>query len=239
MHLTNRLHVGSAIGASKPGLAYGMGRSYGDACLNPGGILWATRGLGRFISFDETCGRLVCEAGVLLSEIQKLAIPRGWMLPVTPGTQLVTVGGAVANDVHGKNHHAVGSFGDHVQRITLLRTDGEMIECGPDLRKEWFCATVGGIGLTGFILTVEIQLRRIFGPWLDTETIPYANLNEFFQLADGSEAAWGTHSVVDRLRIRWRWPWTIHAGKPFNCIDWPRTFQAIQNDAGGTAYLSR
>jgi FAD/FMN-containing dehydrogenase len=171
-----------------------MGRSYGDTCLNPGGILWANRGLDRFIGFDETTGRVVCEAGVLLREIQRLAMPRGWMLPVTPGTQMVTVGGAIANDVHGKNHHVFGSFGDHVQSITLLRTDGEVIQCGPDLRTEWFCATVGGIGLTGFILTAEIQLRRVAGPWLDTETVPYANLDEFFLLADDSEAAW-EHTV--------------------------------------------
>ena len=111
--------------SSNPGLAHGMGRSYGDACLNPGGTLWLTGGLDHFIAFNEDNGRLVCEAGVLLRDIQRLAVPRGWMLPVTPGTQLVTVGGAIANDVHGKNHHVLGSFGDHVLRLTLLRTNGE------------------------------------------------------------------------------------------------------------------
>ena len=115
-------------------------------------------------------------------------------MPVTPGTQLVTVGGAIANDVHGKNHHVLGAFGDHVQRLTLLRTDGETIHCGPDERSDWFAATVGGVGLTGVIVQAEIQLRRIPGPWLETETIPYANLDEFFQLADDSEAQW-EHTV--------------------------------------------
>ncbi|QGZ60810.1 FAD-binding oxidoreductase [Paraburkholderia acidisoli] len=177
------------------GLAHGMGRSYGDACLNPGGVLWTTTGLDHLIAFDAETGRLVCEAGVLLRDIQRLFIARGWMLPVTPGTQLVTVGGAIANDVHGKNHHAVGSFGDHVLRLTLARTNGELIECGPDLNREWFAATVGGLGLTGVILKAELQLRRTAGPWLDTETLPFASLAEFFPLADASEADW-EHTVA-------------------------------------------
>src|SRR5665647_37098 len=182
------------LATHRPGIAHGMGRSYGDVCLNPEGVLWNTTGLDHFIQFDEINGRLVCEAGVLLRDIQRLLIPRGWILPVTPGTQMVTVGGAIANDVHGKNHHVLGSFGDHVQRIRLVRTDGEIIECGPQLRPEWFAATVGGLGLTGVIVEAEIQLRRVAGPWLDTETLPYANLNEFFQLADDSEAKW-EHTV--------------------------------------------
>jgi FAD/FMN-containing dehydrogenase len=194
MALTNRLQVASIIRMTKPGIAYGMGRSYGDVCLNPKGTLWATRGLDRFISLEDNTGRLVCEAGILLRDIQRLVIPRGWMLPVTPGTQMVTVGGAIANDVHGKNHHVFGSFGDHIQKITLLRTDGEIIECGPDSRKDWFAATIGGIGLTGLILTAEIQLRKVSGPWLDTETLPYTDLDEFFTLADSSEASW-EHTV--------------------------------------------
>lgn len=176
------------------GVAYGMGRSYGDVCLNPEGSLWVTIGLDHFITFDDTTGRLVCEAGVLLRDIQRLAIPRGWILPVTPGTQMVTVGGAIANDVHGKNHHVLGSFGDHVQGITLVRTDGEVICCGPEERPDWFAASVGGLGLTGVIVQAEIQLRRVSGPWLDTETVPYANLDEFFRLADDSEADW-EHTV--------------------------------------------
>ena len=177
-----------------PGLAYGMGRSYGDVCLNPGGTLWLTTGLNHFIAFDDDTGRLVCEAGVLLRDIQRLVIPRGWILPVTPGTRLVTVGGAIANDVHGKSHHVLGSFGDHVLKLTLLRSDGEIIHCGQNERRDWFSATVGGLGLTGMITQAEIQLRRVAGPWLDTETVPYANLNEFFQLSDDSESGW-EHTV--------------------------------------------
>jgi FAD/FMN-containing dehydrogenase len=177
-----------------PGVAHGMGRSYGDVCLNPEGTLWITTGLDHFIAFDNSTGRLMCEAGVLLRDIQRLMIPRGWILPVTPGTQLVTVGGAIANDVHGKNHHILGSFGDHVQSLTLVRTNGEVIQCGVNEQVDWFAATVGGLGLTGVITQAEIQMRRVAGPWLNTETIPYANLDEFSQLADDSETEW-EHTV--------------------------------------------
>ncbi len=180
--------------ATTLGLAHGMGRSYGDVCLNPEGTLWVTTGLDHFITFDDSTGQLVCEAGVLLRDIQRLVIPRGWILPVTPGTQLVTVGGAIANDVHGKNHHALGSFGDHVKSLTLMRTDGEVIQCGVNKLPDWFAATIGGIGLTGVITQAEIQLQRIAGSWLDIETIPYANLDQFFRLADDSEADW-QHTV--------------------------------------------
>ncbi|MGC1182756.1 FAD-binding protein [Legionella sp.] len=190
LSLTNRNDVSRMLHNNKPGLAYGMGRSYGDVCLNPGGILWKTTGLNHFISFDEYSGRLVCEAGILLHDIHKLVIPRGWMLPVTPGTQFVTVGGAIANDVHGKNHHVFGTFGNHIHKIKLLRTNGEVLECGPQQQKEWFAATVGGLGLTGVILTAEIQLRPIKSPWLTTEIIPYANLDELFKLTDNSQDYW-------------------------------------------------
>ena len=192
--LGDRSRVKACLLNTMPGLAYGMGRSYGDVCLNPQGTLWSTTGLDRFIAFNDSTGRLVCEAGVLLRDIQRLVIPRGWILPVTPGTQLVTVGGAIANDVHGKNHHMLGSFGDHIQSLTLIRTDGEIINCGPNVRLDWFAATVGGLGLTGVIVQAEIQLRRVPGPWLDTETVPYENLGEFFRLADDSEADW-EHTV--------------------------------------------
>lgn len=199
-HHTIGLHdaaqvAGVLAGARVPGLAHGMGRSYGDVCLNPAGLLWLTAGLDRFISFDGTTGRLACEAGVLLRDIQRLALPRGWALPVMPGTQQVTVGGAIANDVHGKNHHRYGTFGDHVLRIRLVRTDGSTLDCGPDLRPKWWAATVGGLGLTGVITEAEIQLRRLTGPWLDTETIPFVGLQEFLGLADESEASW-EHSVA-------------------------------------------
>ncbi len=189
-----------AIKTSRPGVAFGNGRSYGDACLNQGGFLWLSEGLDYLKAFDRKTGRLTCEAGVLLRDIQDLIVPEGWMLPVTPGTQLITVGGAIANDVHGKNHHRSGSFCDHVVRLKLVRTTGEIIDCAPDHNSLWFAATVGGIGLTGFIVEAELQLKKISGPWLSTETIPYANIGEFFKLADASEAEWEhTVSWIDCL----------------------------------------
>lgn len=181
-------------GQSRPGIAQGMGRSYGDVCLNPDGLLWRTTGMDHFLAFDDRSGRLRCEAGVLLRDIQQLAIPRGWILPVTPGTQWVTVGGAIANDVHGKNHHRQGTFGEHVLSLRLVRTNGEIIDCGPGLRPEWFAATVGGLGLTGVMVEAEIQLQPTSGPWLETETLPFEQLDDFFRLADESIAAW-EHTV--------------------------------------------
>ena len=112
-------------------LPYGNGRSYGDVCLNGGATLLHTRGLDHLISFDAENGLLVCEAGVLLADILDVFVPRGWFLPVTPGTRFVTVGGAIANDVHGKNHHQAGTFGCHVRRFELLRSDGTRRVCSP------------------------------------------------------------------------------------------------------------
>jgi len=206
--LSDRAAVGRQLAAAAgdgPGIAHGMGRSYGDVCLNPGGALWRTTGLDKFIGFDAAAGRLVCEAGVLLRDIQRLVLPHGWLLPVTPGTQMVTVGGAIANDVHGKNHHRVGSFGDHVRCLRLVRSDGEVIDCGPALRPEWFAATVGGMGLTGVVTEAELQLRPASGPWLVTETVPYRRLDDFFPLADSSERGWEhTVSWIDCLSARGR-----------------------------------
>lgn len=176
------------------GLPFGNGRSYGDSCLNTEGTLWQTRALDRLVSFNEENGQLTCEAGVLLADIQRLFIPRGWMLPVTPGTQLITVGGAIANDVHGKNHHRSGSFCNHVRNLVLARTTDDLIHCGPDHNREWFTATAGGMGLTGVVLEATLQLKAVDGPWLSTESIPYYSLDDFFALADESEESW-EHTV--------------------------------------------
>jgi FAD/FMN-containing dehydrogenase len=198
--INDRSHIPALLRSHKPGLAYGMGRSYGDVCLNPGGTLWKTAKLDRFLSFNNKTGVLRCEAGVLLRDIQRLFIPRGWAIPVTPGTQLVTVGGAIANDVHGKNHHALGSFGDHLLKIRLLRTTGETIGCSRNHHHDWLTATIGGLGLTGLIVEAEIQLQKVPSAWLNVESIAYSNLDEFFHLADDSEAQWQhTVSWIDCL----------------------------------------
>ncbi|CAN5126752.1 FAD-binding oxidoreductase [soil metagenome] len=168
-------------------LPYGNGRSYGDSCLNAGGALLKTRTLDRFISFDPESGVLVCESGVLFDEILKLVVSQGWFLPVTPGTRFVTVGGAIANDVHGKNHHRAGTFGCHVQGFELLRSDGQRLLCSRSVNPEYFAASIGGLGLTGLITWAEIQLRRIGNPWMDVETIRYRSLDEFFALSSSSD----------------------------------------------------
>jgi FAD/FMN-containing dehydrogenase len=197
--LTDRARVAAQVTGGR-GLPQGNARSYGDVCLNPGGRLWRSTSLDRFIAFDAASGRLRCEAGVLLRDIQRMSLAHGWLLPVTPGTQLVTVGGAIANDIHGKNHHLLGTFGEHVLGLTLARTDGSVIECGPQRQAGWFAATVGGMGLTGVIVEATLQLRRVAGPWLVTDTVPFRNLDEFFALADGSEAGWEqTVSWIDCL----------------------------------------
>ena len=168
-------------------LPYGNGRSYGDSCLNAGGAILKSRSLDRFIDFDANNGVLICEAGVLLSEILSLVVPQGWFLPVTPGTRFVTVGGAIANDVHGKNHHVSGTFGCHLRRFELLRSDGQRLICSLENHENLFAATIGGLGLTGFITWAELQLRRIRSPWINAETIRYESLDEFLALCDESD----------------------------------------------------
>lgn len=165
-------------------LPRGNGRSYGDVCLDDGGTLLDARGLDRFIAFDPETGVLRCEGGMLLGTILDFCVPRGWFLPVVPGTRFVTVGGAIANDVHGKNHHASGSFGCHVIAFELLRGDGRRITCShAGENPDWFVATVGGLGLTGLVTWAELQLRRVPGAWFNTETIRFDRLANFFELS--------------------------------------------------------
>lgn len=172
---------------AEPLLAYGNGRSYGDSCLNDGGVLLLTRPLDRFIVFDAATGVLRAEAGVLLAEILDLVLPRGWFLPVTPGTRFVTLGGAVANDIHGKNHHVAGSFGCHVRGLELLRSDGRRRVCSRDENADWFAATIGGLGLTGLITWVEIALKPVPGPLVAAESLRMRDLEDFFRLSAESD----------------------------------------------------
>jgi FAD/FMN-containing dehydrogenase len=168
-------------------LPFGNGRSYGDSCLNTHGMVLDMRGLSRFIAFDPDAGTLRCEAGVLLSDVLALVVPHGWFLPVTPGTKLVTVGGAIANDVHGKNHHRAGTFGCHVRRFELLRSDGQRLLCSAEENADWFRATIGGLGLTGVILWAEFALKSICNTAIEAETIRFSNLGEFMDLSAASD----------------------------------------------------
>src|SRR5215469_234894 len=184
----------------QPVLPYAYGRSYGDSCLNEGGISLDISHLRRFISFDEETGLLRCEAGVSLAEILEVIVPRGWFLPVSPGTKFVSVGGAIANDIHGKNHHRAGTFGCHVTCFELLRSNGERLVCSPSRNSELFRATIGGLGLTGIILWAEFRLKPIVNPYIDMERIRFSSLDEFFEISARSDRNYEyTVSWVDLL----------------------------------------
>lgn len=170
-----------------PMLCYGLGRSYGDVCLNENGTLIDTSHLSRFMSFDEQSGILRCESGVTFAEILSVFASRGWFPPVTPGTKFVTIGGAIANDVHGKNHHSAGTFGCYVLKFALLRSDGQEVICSPDENSELYHATIAGVGLTGMILWADIQLKHIENEYIDMESIRFRNLDKFFNLSSESD----------------------------------------------------
>jgi len=153
-------------------LTRGLGRSYGDSSLPPPGahkVAGSTRA-DQILLFDEADGLLRGEAGVSLAKIQRVILPRGWSFPVLPGTQYVTLGGMVAADVHGKNHHVDGTIGRHVQSLRLLLADGRVVRCSREERADLFRATLGGMGLTGHILEAEVRLQPIPSPWIWAET---------------------------------------------------------------------
>jgi FAD/FMN-containing dehydrogenase len=172
----------------RPLLAYGNGRSYGDSCLNDGGTLIDARGLDGILAFDRETGLVTCGAGLMLDRLLEVAVPAGWFPPVTPGTAFVTVGGALANDVHGKNHHSAGTFGCHVRAFELVRSDGQHLICAPDLNGELFAATIGGFGLTGLVTQVTLQLMPIASAEMVQEVVPFGGLDDFFDIAAASDA---------------------------------------------------
>jgi FAD/FMN-containing dehydrogenase len=159
-------------------IARGLGRAYGDSALNRDGLVATQTGLNRFLAFNPETGVLKCEAGVSFAEIVDTFLPRGWFLPTTPGTKFVTVGGAIAADVHGKNHHVDGSFGNFVDELELLTGTGEAMTCSPSKNADVFWATVGGMGLTGVILTATIRLHRVETAYYDVTYRRTRNLDE-------------------------------------------------------------
>jgi FAD/FMN-containing dehydrogenase len=175
-------------------LPYGNGRSYGDSCLNDGGTLLHTVRLDRYVHFDAQAGIIECEAGVLLSDLVARTLPQGWFPAVTPGTKYVTVGGAIANDVHGKNQVSAGNFGEHVLGLELLRSDGERMSCSPTENASWFAATLGGLGLTGLVTRARLQLRPVAGPWVEVEEKRFGSLADFYRLS--AEASTDEYSVA-------------------------------------------
>ncbi len=167
-------------------IARGNGRCYGDASL--GENIFSTKRLNKFISFDRLNGVIECESGVLLSEILEVVVPQGYFLFVTPGTKFITVGGAIASDVHGKNHHAEGCFSEYVIEFDLLNENGEVLKCSRTENSEKFWATIGGMGLTGIILSAKFKLKNIETAYIRQESIKAENLDEIFRLFDESES---------------------------------------------------
>ncbi|OBZ96506.1 FAD-linked oxidase [Pararhizobium polonicum] len=181
-------------------LPFGNGRSYGDSCHNDQGRLIDGRLRSRILGFDPGTGIVSCDAGVTLRSILEQAIPHRFFLPVTPGTAAVTVAGAVANDVHGKNHHARGTFGKHVLSLTLLRSTGELLTCSATENHDLFHATISGMGLTGLILSVDVQLMKVPSAHIQQHAIRFDRLEDYFGMV---EAVDGEHEYsvawIDQL----------------------------------------
>lgn len=182
-------------------ISRGLGRSYGDACLNDGGAVILHTRLNRFLHFDPGSALLTAEAGVSLEDILNTFVPRGFFLPVTPGTKFVTLGGAIAADVHGKNHHKDGSIGNFITRIALCLADGRQVECSPTDNPDLFWATIGGMGLTGIILRATLRLIPISTAYISVDYKRAANLDEALgSFSAGDEAYQYSVAWIDCLK---------------------------------------
>ena len=168
------------VKGGRPFIARGYGRCYGDASLS--GNTLSTMAYNRILSFDEEKGLLECQSGLTLDRILDVIVPKGWFLPVTPGTKYITVGGAVGSDVHGKNHHIDGSFSAHILEMDVIGKNGELFTCGPHLNSELFWATCGGMGLTGIISRVKFDLKKIETAYIKQKQIKAKNLEEVLDL---------------------------------------------------------
>jgi FAD/FMN-containing dehydrogenase len=173
-------------------LSRGLGRSYGDASLPPPSrpVAANTTLADRILSFDPETLLLRAEAGLSLAGLHRVLMPRGYFTPVSPGTQFVTLGGAVASDVHGKSHHVTGCFGAHVKSLTLRVADGRILACSRQTEPELFRATVGGMGLTGHILEVEFTMQRVPSPWILQESERIPNIDAFLEALDAAARSW-------------------------------------------------
>ncbi len=205
--------------AEGAGLSRGLGRAYGDAALPPADSalpVVSTTGADRVLAFDPDTGVLRAEAGLSLKELIRLYLHRGFFTPVSPGTQYVTLGGMVASDIHGKNHHAHGTFSNFVRSLTMRVADGRILTVSPEHEPELFWATFGGMGLTGHILEVEVQLETLPSPWIFEESQRFGSLREIFDALNADSetwpmtAAWIDTSVTGASRgrgfvIRGRW----------------------------------
>ncbi len=179
-------------------IARGAGRSYGDAAIGAGATL-ALSALDRMKAFDPDTGRLTAEAGVTLSDMIDAFLPRGFFPPVVPGTKFVSLGGMVAANVHGKNHHTAGGFGRHIEQLSLILADGTERICGPQQNAELFRATIGGMGLTGVISDVTFQLMRVENAFIRQEIIAASDLDGILQAFEDSCAASYSVAWIDGL----------------------------------------
>jgi FAD/FMN-containing dehydrogenase len=177
-------------------IARGLGRSYGDAALNSNHRVLLMERLNRFLSFDSTSGVLRTEAGVSLEEILETFVPRGWFLPVTPGTKKATLGGCLATDVHGKNHHRDGTIGDYVREIELITAEGSHHRCSPNQKADLFWATIGGMGLTGVIAEAALQLIPIESAFIQATHRSTKNFEETLDLLEDT-------SSEDHYSVAW------------------------------------
>lgn len=224
-------------------IARGNGRCYGDSSLGPN--IFSTLRMNRMLSFDVTNGLIECESGVLFSDILNVAVPKGFFLPVTPGTKFITVGGAIAADVHGKNHHCDGSFSNHLIEMSILTAEGEVVSCSPTNNPNLFWTTCGGMGLTGIILTAKFRLKPIVTSFIRQLAEKAADIDAVMRLFDASgdssySVAWldcfatkkdlgrsilmtGEHCLIDDLPIEKKQdPLALHSEKAINIpIDLP------------------
>jgi FAD/FMN-containing dehydrogenase len=191
-----RADVLAALGKQISLIARGNGRSYGDSALNPDATL-AMRHSDRFIAFDPANGILEAESGTLLSDVLETFVPRGWFPAVTPGTKFVTLGGMIAADIHGKNHHKAGSFGTYVESLDLALADGRVLRCSRSENADLFEATLGGMGLTGVILSARVRLQPIETAYIRQETLRARNLDEVMALFEASRDWTYTVAWVD------------------------------------------
>ncbi len=175
-----------------PLIARGLGRCYGDASLQD--TILATVKYDKAVSFDKSEGVFECQSGLSLDEVLKIIVPRGWFLPVTPGTKFITVGGAIASDIHGKNHHIDGSFSNHVLGMQLMLADGSLVSCGPTDNVDLFRATCGGMGLTGVILRVRFKLKKIESSYIIQKQVKASSLDELLEHFENYK--YSTYSVA-------------------------------------------
>jgi FAD/FMN-containing dehydrogenase len=215
-------------------LTRGLGRAYGDAALPAGGDLRVAGSVraNRFLEFDECTGQLTAEAGLTLDEMIRVFLPRGFFTPVSPGTRFVTLGGMVAADVHGKNHHAAGTIGRHVRTVKIRTASGDVVTCSRSEHPDLFRATLGGMGLTGHLLEVTLGLDRVPSPWIVSETEQVPSLGAFVEALRASSAMWPmTAGWIDCLSrppamgrgilFRGRWAEPEEAPAPFAALDAP------------------